>query len=585
MKIKSFSKNTIKRINYLILIAIIIFCNTIIFIPNKAQAASYNQVVINANSNNNNGIDAFPESYRNLLNKLVDSTGHDNWKFKAFYTDIDWKELTSTSNENACYRNTVYKGNDSRWYCSANHTKAEYGGDGYYCASGKIVNYYLDPRNFLTETTIFQFLDLSNNSPASISDIQKALNGSFMQGNCSTGESYAQIIYDAAAASGENALSIVAKIYQEIGKSSPGVPPKMAAGTDSTYPRTYNFFNYGATDGTGAVTRGLAYANNARWYSERTAIVEGAKLIANSYIKAGQNTKYTFKFDVVGSEKKQLYSHQYMTNIQDPTNQSKILFDNYTNNGWLNNELTFVIPVYKNMPASIKKPSNLSSGNLYYVSSNYIAPALRSGPGTGYSNLGNLSKDTVVNLVQANVKNANGYTWSKISTESGTVGYFANCYLTPINTKVDTYSVPSQPADNTSNSGNGNSNATANYKIEGNKIITEPGTTVKKIKEKYTVTSAKKDGTNIGDTDNLGTGAVITTNAGTFTVVKLGDINGDGEITPLDYVQVKNHIRGSTKITNEYKIKAADLNNDNEVSPLDYVNIKNYITKGNKITI
>ena len=180
-----------------------------------------------------------------------------------------------------------------------------------------------------------------------------------------------------------------------------------------------------------------------------------------------------------------------MTNIQDPTNQSKILFDNYTNNGWLNNELTFIIPVYKNMPASIKKPSNLSSGNLYYVSSNYIAPALRAGPGTSYSNLGSLSKDTVVNLIQENVGTANGYTWHKISTENGTVGYFASCYLTPINTKVDTYSVPSQPADTGSNS---NTTETSNFKISGNQLIAEPGTTVKNIKEKYTVTSAKKDG-------------------------------------------------------------------------------------------
>ena len=25
--------------------------------------------------------------------KLVDNTGHTNWKFKPFYTDIDWNEF------------------------------------------------------------------------------------------------------------------------------------------------------------------------------------------------------------------------------------------------------------------------------------------------------------------------------------------------------------------------------------------------------------------------------------------------------------------------------------------------------------
>ena len=107
MKIKSFSKYIIKRINCIILILIMLI-NVMAFIPSKSNAASYNQIIINANENNNNGISAFPESYQILLNKLVDETGHTNWKFKAFYTDIDWNEMVSTSNENACYRNTIY---------------------------------------------------------------------------------------------------------------------------------------------------------------------------------------------------------------------------------------------------------------------------------------------------------------------------------------------------------------------------------------------------------------------------------------------------------------------------------------------
>ena len=584
MKIKSFSKNTIKIINCVTLI-IIILINLITFIPAKSNAASYNQVIINANENNNNGISAFPESYQVLLNKLVDETGHNNWKFKAFYTDIDWNEMVNTSNENACYRNTILKGNDSRWYCSAKHTKKEYGGDGYYCASSKIVKYYLDPRNSLTETTIFQFLDLSNSSPLSVADIQKALNGSFMQGNCSTGESYAQIIYDASAASGESALSIITKIFQEIGKNSPGNPPKMASGTDSTYPHTYNFYNYGATDGTGAVTRGLAYANNAGWHSERTAIVEGAKLISNSYIKAGQNTKYTFKFDVVGSEKSQLYTHQYMTNVQDPTNQAKILFDKYTNNEWLDGELTFIIPVYKNMPTAVKKPSNLTSGNLYYISSSYNSVGFRSGPGTGYTSLGRLNKDIVVNMIEENAGAANGYTWSKVSTESGQVGYVAREYLTQVNTKADTYSVPSQPA----NGGNNNNNqpeATTGFKVESNKIITEPETTLKDIKTKYTVTSAKKDGKDVGDTDNLGTGTVIITNAGTFTVAKLGDATGDGIVNTADLLTIQKHILKISIIdNNDIKFKALDLNKDNTLNTADLLGIQKKLLGISNITL
>lgn len=576
MKIKnSFSKKTIIRIINLITILVLILSNFLLFVP-ETNAASYNQVVINANANNSNGISAFPASYQTMLNKLVSDTGHTNWKFKAFYTDIDWNELVSTSNENACYRNTVYKGNDSRWYCSASHTKSGYGGDGYYCASGRLVNYYLDPRNFLSEATIFQFLDLSNSSPASLSDIQSALNGSFMQGNTNTGESYAQVIYDAAEASGENALSIIIKIFQEIGKGSPGNPPSMAAGSSGYY----NFFNYGATDGTGATVRGIEYAKSAGWNTQRKAIVEGAKLISNSYIKAGQNTKYTFKFDVVGTQKSELYTHQYMTNVQDPTNQSKMLFDKYTNNGWLNNELTFIIPVYKNMPTYVKKPTNLTSGSLYYVSSSYNSVTLRSGAGTSYTSLGTLARDTVVQMVQQNVATANGYTWSKIKTETGTVGYFANTYLMPVNTTADTYSVPSQPSSTTSTS----ANATSNYKEDGSKIIVEPGTTLKNIKENYTVTSAKKDGENIGDTDYLGTGSVIVTSKGTFTIAKIGDVSGDGQVDARDAARILKYSVNQYQIKDEY-LSAADVNKDGDVDARDAARILKYSVNQYQINI
>ncbi len=41
------------------------------------------------------------------------------------------------------------------------------------------------------------------------------------------------------------------------------------------------------------------------------------------------------------------------------------LYNAYKNNGFLNSELTFIIPVYKNMPEYVKLPST-QTGNLYY---------------------------------------------------------------------------------------------------------------------------------------------------------------------------------------------------------------------------
>lgn len=65
-----------------------------------------------------------------------------------------------------------------------------------------------------------------------------------------------------------------------------------------------------------------------------------------------------------------------------------------------------------------------------------------------------------------------------------------------------------------------------------------------------------------------------------FYLVLKGDVNGDGKITPIDYVKIKNHIM-EEKIIEEglYKL-AADYNNDEGITPLDYVKVKNYIMNG-----
>lgn len=563
---KIFFKNTILTA----LISIIIFNLTVFLIPNRVQASTYNQVTINANSNNNNGIDAFPESYQIMLKKLVEDTGHSNWKFKPFYTDISWDELTSSDNENKCLRNTIHQSNGS-WLCPC----GQQGDRGYYCASRRIVNYYLDPRNFLTETTIFQFLDLSNQTVIPIEQIQKAVEGTYLAGSVN-GVSYAQMIYDAAQESGENALSITVKIFQELGKGN--TLPGMINGKDATYPNTYNFFNYGASDGEGNTQRGLAYASRAGWNTPRTALIEGAKLIANSYVKVGQNTKYTFKFDIVADNSTGLYWHQYMTNIQDPTNQAKMLFDEYLNNGWLNNELTFVIPVYKDMPAYVKLPSSLTTndGTLYFISSRYSDVAIRTGYSSGATTIEYLKRNTPVLMLNYNENNTG---WSKVRV-NGREGYVINDYLTPVNTKVDTYKVPNQPGDTQLPTVIGGTN----FELQGSYIIAEPGTKLSDIKAKYNVISATKDGVAISDQESLATTACINIDNTVYVVAKLGDVNGDGYITPIDYVKVVNKIMGVT-VFNEVSIKAADINRNGEISPEDYVKIVNQIMGNSKIEL
>ena len=65
-----------------------------------------------------------------------------------------------------------------------------------------------------------------------------------------------------------------------------------------------------------------------------------------------------------------------------------------------------------------------------------------------------------------------------------------------------------------------------------------------------------------------------------YTNIVRGDINGDGNVSSMDYVKIKNHIMGTNKITDPILIKATDANQDNKISSLDYVRIKNIIMGG-----
>ena len=415
----------------LIITIMILYISSVKF---YANAATYNQVTTDAYKENRNGIELFPESYQILLNKLVENTGHTNWNFRALYTDIDWNELVE--NETDCLHNTLYKSipatYPNTWYDSCNQE----GDYRYFCASKEITSYYMDPRNFLTETTIFQFLDLSNSSTVSVSQIQDAVRGTYLAGSVN-GESYAEMIHQAAEQSGESAFSIIVRIFQELGSGTE--LPYMISGKDSTYPGVYNFFNYGATDGAGNLQRGLAYAKKAGWTTPKKALIEGAKLIAGTYTKAGQVNKYLYKFDVVGEEKSQLYRHQYMTNVQDPNSQASTLYKAYDKSNLLENSLTFIIPIYKNMPTYVKKPhAENPNNNLYYVSSNYNSVYWRQSPSSNGGIIGSLGKDTIVTMLQENV---NGY--GKISC-NGTVGYMSMQYLTKVNKIQDDYYIPTQ---------------------------------------------------------------------------------------------------------------------------------------------
>ena len=308
----------------------------------------------------------------------------------------------------------------------------------------------------------------------------------------------------------------------------------------------------------------MKYARDKGWNNQYTAIIEGAEEIANSYTNAGQNTAYFYKWDVVGTKilesgKTQkisgsdMFWHQYMTNVQDPTSQSKSLYNTYVKNNVIDKELNFIIPVYDKMPTETTLPSELTTedGDLYYVNCT-DGLSVRETPSTSGKKLGTLYKNTLVVMLERECKEADGYKWDKVKLSNGLTGYIASKFLT-----LKSESTKKE------------------YKYEEteneNIIIMTLGITIEKI----------EGGTAIGE---IKTGAKIKIGDKEYTAVVLGDNNGDGKVSSADYVKIKNVIRGKEK-NSDLETKASDVNGDGKISSADYVKIKNVIRGKEKIDI
>ena len=349
------------------IVFVLIIC-LILSIPYIANAAQYYQTV-------SSGIAAFPESYQTKLKEL--SAKYPNWKFQAYYTGIPWDELLEKERgDDSIRRNRVSANSELTWkhQCEDPIEATE----DYLCASDAIVAYYLDPRNFLNEQNIFQFVETSyNEQQQTASAIEQSVKGTFLDNTITCKDfngndvtmSYSQIIVEAAKESNVSAYYIKSKIIQEVGVNGSG----SVTGTYPGHEGYYNFFNYGAYDTGDPIANGLVYAQQQGWDSQYKAIVGGAKLIGKQYIDAGQNTPYFNKWDVVGTkilqdgqsqtvQESDMFAHQYMTNIQDPTNQSYSYYDLYSQN--LNSDITFIIPVYDDMPASNPMPHDIKLNSI-----------------------------------------------------------------------------------------------------------------------------------------------------------------------------------------------------------------------------
>lgn len=568
--------NNIQKIINIITI-IIIIC--ILIIPIKSNAATYTQTV-------KSGIDAFPESYRTYLKEIKEQ--HPNWTFDAYYTGISWSDLVKNETDHG--HNRIIKTADSLWKCSCGNVAS-----GYACASSGIIQYYMDPRNFLdSDKKMFQFLESSYNSNYKVEVVQSIIKNSFMKGNVTFKKdgknvtmSYAQIIMEAAQKSQMSPYAIAIKILQEVGNNGSNSVTGTYTFTykdGKEYSGYYNFFNYGAYDTGNAVTNGLNYAKDREWDTPYKAIIEGAEKYSADYNAKGQNTIYFTKWDVVGTKilkpgqtqtvtasntySNQLFKHQYMTNVQDPNSQSTRLYNTYSNNNIINEALNFVIPVYNDMPAVNKLPTALtqSDGDLYYTTGTDIM--VRSEPRKSGTRVDCISaRDTIVTVLQRKVANNDGLDWDKVKLANGKIGYMASMYLAPCKTET----------------------VKKAQIIDSNKIKTIPNIVAKDLASELKISNYEitKDGTKKANTDVVGTGYKLKdkSNNKEYTLIVLGDVNGDGAVNTGDTFLIKQIIVGTKKVTDDVIKKAMDINSDGQINTGDSFILKKHVMEVSNIKL
>lgn len=393
----------------------------------------------------------FPDSYKDSLRQL--HAKYPNWIFEAQNTGLDWN--TVIQNEGVLGRSLVHRNSISSFkstmdgaYDWDSSTWTGFDGSAWVMASDDILRYYMDPRNFLDEVSVFQFMTHGYDAAIHTREgLESLLKGTFMERNASVGAeagvpdsaggssvvspggsggpgdsgtggsdgssapavnqdqvsleapmasiskhdaprvatvygpgvisagpgvsgtgnndssssgasgmtgsvNYVDIIMNAAAQSGVNPYVIAAMIIQEQGRDGRGNSIK---GNYAGYNGVYNYFNVGAyaSDGMGAVERGLWYASQSGsygrpWTSPEASIVGGAQFYGSNYTNAGQDTFYLKKYNVQGSN---IYKHQYMTNVDGAASEGAIFAEGFSTE-LKSTALKFKIPVYTNMPAS-----------------------------------------------------------------------------------------------------------------------------------------------------------------------------------------------------------------------------------------
>ena len=489
-----------------------------------------------------NSLWSFPESYRQGLRNV--HAVYPNYRFIADEPGMDFQELVKAEqgkkvadvlpeSYRAMYDESFgyyenYDWDSGEWKMSEGR---------FTYASDEVIAYYLDPRNFLNTSEIYMFVRQSYSGNTSVDDLRSFLEGTFLANGYTPNPydaddvrlagDYAAVLMEAAQISGVNPFVLATTIFSEQGYTgdSPLAQGYYEANNGKKYISYFNFFNFGATgsDHDNVVVNGMERAKSEGWTSRYKSIVGGAVLYGKNYINNAQDTYYYKNFNVLNGYNS--LWHQYATAVNNSYQSGVIMKDVFAGSTYA--ALEFRIPVYENMPSSAAQlPEKSSSQNNYYfadMQATGLEPAFTMA-----------NRDYTMTVT--------GDTTLKVSVPKWATYEGSSSYAIAPGKTVIRLDVRSQTG----------------YLRSYSVTVTSPVDCTLYVQtgqaERFSITDFFAD-------DGSGR----------------GDANGDGKVSALDYIAIKNHIMQTIPITNQTRLDLADANGDGKVSALDYIAIKTYI--------
>ena len=359
-----------------------------------------------------------------MVNNLKNA--HSNYNFQFYNTGIDWNEaiIREYQGHGASPKNLFNVGEaySGMWFCPVCGTKS-YDNGSLRCASMEALKYMMDPRNSISDDSVFQFKSLES-PDVTYDDVVRVIAGTFLDH-----EECARAIVEASQAYNINGYYLVAKMLTEHGRDG----STLSKGVVKNAVTYYNFFNIEAYGNSisAIITNGTNKAAEEGWTSKRLSILGGAKFCKEEYIGRGQNTCYYQKFNVV--HEPSLFSHQYAQSILSAENEGRKLRKNYTINGQITGNHTFIIPLYTNMPSAPQsRPSTATVNSITYDIAKVTANGglkVRSRQDITSAHIGSIAQGVKVKVLSRGNVQSGGYYWDLVIADgTGITGYRAESF-------------------------------------------------------------------------------------------------------------------------------------------------------------